>query len=63
MSSGGGPPGTEYRAGAAAGLELVRQRNTSGQQRFPDYAAYLRYQRGRVEVQRRTALRARLAGT
>jgi hypothetical protein len=68
----GGPQGTDYRAaavqpdgtavaGAAAGLELVRQRNTSGQQRFPDYAAYLRYQRGRVEVQRRAALRARIA--
>jgi len=68
----GGPQGTEYRAarvqpdgtavaGAAAGVELVRQRNTSGQQRFPDYAAYLRYQRGRVEVQRRAALRARIA--
>lgn len=73
MSSSGRPQGTDYRAatvqpdgtavaGAAAGVELVRQRNTSGQQRFPDYASYLRYQRGRVEVQRRATLRAMIAG-
>jgi hypothetical protein len=72
MSSGGRPQGTDYRAatvqpdgtavaGAAAGVELVRQRYTSGQQRFPDYASYLRYQRGRVEVQRRATLRALIA--
>ena len=67
------PQGTDYRAAtvqpdgtavasAAAGVELVRQRNTSGQQRFPDYSSYLRYQRGRVEVQRRATLRALIAG-
>lgn len=29
-----------------AGVELVRQRRTTGQQRFPDHAAYLQYLKG-----------------